>query len=808
MMRKLLFIFFFCTMRGVTHGDVLPIVKYGGLNSDYSPLTYDSQTPDSENVVTDIDSRIQGRQGFVKISTNTSTALWTFPKSDGTKYLISIVDGILKASTDNGLTFNTSISTVPTDRTVAGTSLGDAFYFSDTKNGLKSWNGTTVSVSSASMKFSILTTFKGRLVGAGQTGNLRTIYLSAYLNASPNWTLQTNPVDTDPTQIQISGPLDEIITALYPFQDKIMAFKAHHFGALSGSRRSNFAYYTYSDVTGCSLPECIQDCDGKLRWLSSIREMWEFDGTNYQRISDTVTSLFKTVSQGDISYKSFTETSPTDFGSGSFDTSVYADTETVPGSVQMTFPDTFDSYRDGSGGTKQVWHTYKTITGNGTVSTSGGNLNITNNGGTLGSVGSWCLINNFNSSTVTAKVIDMPSDSGYLSEFYLVFDPSLIPPNNPDSYGEVILMFLSTSTGKIQLVDVQGNIPAKTLIPAQFSLPATIKIIYRDNLGHFNIFINNTQVAYGTSWWTPSTPLYAYLGYLKGTSGAGTLQLDDFGVNPQTMTFTSQTHYIPAISAFSSLDSSYQLNGGTISYKVCTSSDSLMNPESCVSNQAGSTILVATNTYVRIKNSFSITNATQTPTLSDETVNWIEGSTIKAASAFSNRRYWLSIAISSTANNKIFVYDRTGQWQRYSGLNAAALVVHNSNLYFGNANGTFLAESGYNDNGAPIVSYYKTPALAPSGLDLYSKFNFLYLTTDFSGSTLGTSFYINDSPTANAMGNYNMNSKLGIQNFKLPFSTNQVMQGKYVSFKWTVSGTSFWRIIAGNLYFDRDSVLE
>jgi hypothetical protein len=278
----------------------------------------------------------------------------------------------------------------------------------------------------------------------------------------------------------------------------------------------------------------------------------------------------------------------------------------------------------------------------------------------------------------------------------------------------------------------------------------------------------------------------------------------NLAAHQSTGTYTTPTITVGTnISSWGPLTITDQNNGNNVYYFFNSSNTTTMN-ESCWTAVTNGSI--PTNNpyaYAVLKASYTLDASTDDAhCLSEITVNWTEGSPIRASSSYSKQRYWLGISISSTGNNKVLVYDRMGQWQRYS-IPATAMVMHNANIYFGNTQGTFLAESGYNDNGTAIVSYYKTPTFASSGLDLYSKLNYLYMTTDFSDSTLSTDFYVDDAATDYGMGDYVMNTKLGIQNFKLPFSTGQITQGKYVSFKWTTNGTSFWRILNGNLYFDR-----
>jgi hypothetical protein len=253
------------------------------------------------------------------------------------------------------------------------------------------------------------------------------------------------------------------------------------------------------------------------------------------------------------------------------------------------------------------------------------------------------------------------------------------------------------------------------------------------------------------------------------------------------------------------------LNNGTIAYSIFTDTDSTKTVTNGIpvagtysSSQvitSGSIPTLSTAAYVFVVSTFAITVSTHDPTLSEATIQWGTGSSLRVASAYSNQRYWLGVAVSSTANNRVLVYDRNREWQRYSGINANALGIYNSNLYFGNTTGIFQAESGNSDNGAAISAYYRTPTYFPSeSLDVDTAFNALRITTDESAGTLATAFRVNGSATEYSLGNKAMNSSVGFNNFKLPFSNSEIRLGKYIGFRFSVSGTTAWRILGANLY--------
>lgn len=1062
MRRRLLYVtlaLFAYTWVSVCKAETQPINQFSGLNTDDSPLTLSNgQTPDSENVITDDGPGLQGRKGFVAFATQAPVGLWEFPKSDGTRYLIVNTGTRLLADTGGG-TFQTLISTVPNDRTVAASVLGDRFYFADTLNGLKYWDATSVFIASATMKVDKLCTWKGRLVAAGIVASQRVIFLSKYLDGT-NWTAPVNPSDDDAAQITVAGALDENIQALFAsFKDILVWFKKNSFGGIYGSRRSNFSQRTFSDYVGVSSVETIRDCDGLLRWLGNNRKVWEFDGATFNKISEDIDNIFATVSQGDSSAKSntqtteaqfeagtqspsgfadtvttpgnltpktttffdtgladfsagtfdptdslqiylngsdyrlsnhsyaHTETTSADFGSGSFDMPFYADTATVSGTLETTFPEPFNTARDGTSGTKSVWTTVRGASGWSPETMS---TRIISNKlswvETSAGISDYIYTNSklspmTQSTTVYFDMVSFSNSSGnsIFPEFYLADSQA---GSRSGIFGAATWWRLAFIGG--QFSGFSNSCGLSSGSGGSFSYPATIAVNITPT--NYTVSANGTLVFTGThSCGTPG--MYAYMGFQNNNFGGGTttVSIDNFTVQPQTFTytspafdtavsrplwgtftatssglttptykslvsddnvsydaastvtsgsnlgsaskryykiqaifnhtaatgsasltalqdwstlgyttgtFTSRTFYTglasplwgvlaisstvvnpavintytqssndgsswdarvaatngiqitsarksylryqielkptsytagtdvsdvtltakstgtwtsaalsigSAITAWGPLGATFNNGSGNITIQFSTSTNGVtFSSWTVVPNN---TIpVVSTAPFAAVRVIFDLDVATDTPNIDDITINWTEGSTVRAASAYSNQRYWLAVAIGATTNNRVLIFDKKRQWQRYNGINMDACTLYNSKLYFGNSTGIYNAENGYSDNSAAIASYYRTTTIAPNKLDLNTNFDYLYMTTDPSDSTLATSFQINGIPTDYSMGSFQMNSTTGFQNFKLPFGASEVQTGKNISFKWSVSGTSFWRISNGTLY--------
>ena len=1044
MVRRFLFIASFLLWPSLPiSADVANINQFSGLNSDDSSLLLqEGQTPDSENVATDLGPGVQGRQGFVIFSTETTSGysgMWEFAKSDGTRYLITRSGTKLKATTTSGSgRFTIVISTIPTDRIVACSPLGDKFFFADTTNGLKYWNGTSVTLASATLTVDKLVTFKGRLAAAGKNNSPRTIYLSKYVDGT-SWTTPVSASDDDPAQIIVAGALNENIQALYAaFQDKLIYFLPNSFGGLYGSRRSNFALRVYSDRVGVSSVETIQDCDGKLRWLGANRMVWEFDGAQFYKISENIDNILEDVDQGDTASRSLLQTTAADFAGGSQSPTGFASTTDVAGSLTpktTTFLDTTQA--DFASGTSSTgsWisagatpnslqlatatavasfvdtsssnFSAGTLTSVSTTQSSG-NLQLTlsaesalnsmyssdvNNDDMCSAdivygIRSFIASSTYVATSITLRLRHHSAGDGTLTARIFTDSsgsPGTLIGNSPltlsvdNTVHDVTGSFLSSfnvesgvrywivlggfgfdgctsastnghiywyygSTSDAAEKQCVGN-GCTPVTPAKYkyklngkTYPSSGNIVsrtfdegfstntWRWNWGTFTVnssIPSGTAITYetqtssnGTSWSSlnsvtsgvsPTSIVRQYIRYKATLTGnlvatptlsdvtiangarirplatytsrrfdtgfstyrpiwglvdasssitnggqisyftqsspdgttwstraaatigskiasarnrylryqadfsvpaaSATARLDDITFTAKsTGVFTSSVFGVGSqITAWGPVNLTLTNGGGSMSIQISTSTDGITFP-TWTSFTNNSVPTISTAPYFKARITFDLDVATDTPRIDDITVNWVEGSNLRAASAYYNQRYWLSVAIDASSNNKILVFDKKRQWQRYSGINASALVLFNSSLYFNNSSGIFKGETGYNDNGSSIVSYFKTATLAPSGPDVYSKFQHLYTTTDNSDSTLSTAYQIDGVSTDYNFGSSAMNGTSGIQNIKMPFPITEIQQGRLVNIKWAISGTSFWRIINGGLYFDRDLI--
>jgi hypothetical protein len=236
------------------------------------------------------------------------------------------------------------------------------------------------------------------------------------------------------------------------------------------------------------------------------------------------------------------------------------------------------------------------------------------------------------------------------------------------------------------------------------------------------------QSANGTSGWSDvvsSTGTSAaitdpYLRYIStftvGTGDALTAVTSVSITARSSGTYYSAVNNAPNLSAWDSFEVTKTDNGGTMTFYVRSATETftvLSSTPSWTAIDPGETPTVSTGTYFQFKSEFTISHATQNPTLSAFTQNWIEGSASdKSYATFFDDKVMFSVAAGAgqTTNNRILVYDLiTPGWTLYD-LPSNGFYRRNQSLYFGSSSAGYVYKFGGvdSDNGSAIEAYWKS----------------------------------------------------------------------------------------------------
>lgn len=284
---------------------------------------------------------------------------------------------------------------------------------------------------------------------------------------------------------------------------------------------------------------------------------------------------------------------------------------------------------------------------------------------------------------------------------------------------------------KIDLFE-SGRTPGGTFLSQTFNTSISSPAWLSSNVSgtlNGNVLTAQTQTSSdGSSWdslvsWTTgSAPTSAWKQYVRykltistsaSSTGDATIADATLSARSSTGTFISQSKEVgTSISSWGNFtaDSS---GDGTIAYFVRTATSSAMlDSASWVSVTDNSQITASTNPFVQVKATFTITAATQVPTLENFTIFWNEGTLTRTygISDKNHRLFWSLAENGSTANNATYIYDmRFTAWLKYSAAIDSPAKVGDY-IYFGDTSigDVYIYPSGSTDDGTAITAYWKS----------------------------------------------------------------------------------------------------
>lgn len=242
-------------------------------------------------------------------------------------------------------------------------------------------------------------------------------------------------------------------------------------------------------------------------------------------------------------------------------------------------------------------------------------------------------------------------------------------------------------------------------------------------------------------------------------------------------TYLSTVKNAPNLTAWSTLGINYSNNGGTHSFFMRSSTNSFSitsSTPSWTAQTSGGLITISTGTYFQFADTFTVTAATQTPTLNDFSVYWFEGSAAdQAYMLYFDNAIWESVAFGSgqATNNYIFKYDLINEgWTLYN-FGAGGLLVQSNTLYFGDSStsgaNVFNYGTATSDNGTAIQAFWRSKSYTGADPFLQAQLtNIDVFAKKDSGTTL-TGTYTTDTSTATAYSILLSTSNAVVQSRKL-----------------------------------------
>lgn len=190
-------------------------------------------------------------------------------------------------------------------------------------------------------------------------------------------------------------------------------------------------------------------------------------------------------------------------------------------------------------------------------------------------------------------------------------------------------------------------------------------------------------------------------------------------------TYFSQVKNDASISSWDTFTANYT-NSGASSHQFFIRSASypfyvLGSSPAWTAATVGAVPTLATAQYFQVIDSFTITAATETPTLNDFTLNWFDGSASdQSYSTYFDNSIWFTVASGAGAstNNYIFKCDlihlaispSDSCWTLYN-FGAGGFTIQSNKLYFGSTSASTVFKFGdgvTSDNGTSIQSFWKS----------------------------------------------------------------------------------------------------
>lgn len=786
----------------------------GGIYSNASA----NKIPDNsaafiQNFLTDIEPIVVERNGYVRRDntilggTKTVTGLWEFVDPSGNSWIISYSSRTYYKNTigQTPTAFGpiTTVDQIPD----CANNLGKFWCVNGTDAGWY-FDGTATATVSGMPLGTLIEPWRTRLIVSNISGAKSTVRVSADGDGT-TWTI--GGLSTDPFSFQVGGANDgSYVRCLTIYQDSIIVGRKYDLWAGDGFDQSDFTLRNISNQIGCIEPRTVKEVDGELVFLSA-RGLEAMSARSIRNISEPIRDVIDIIVKNTVNQRSNTQTEQSDWAAGTVDNVMYLDTHTVAGNIQLTFPDEFTSYRDGTSGTKPVWDSYCKRVDFGApcvddLTATDGNLIFVSDGGksedqfmrSLGQTPQYAMGTTFyiSISSITPATTNL---SDYLIGFSSISSESRISSLNNYFY----FQFQSTGSSKIglNLVRTSSDLnlcSGSSCQAVDSTVPANIAIYVSTT--NYRVTINNSLIKTGSHTF-PNYPLYIYHDYFYGVAGSsGSAYLDMFGVTPESGTFTSQLINIGSlISSWGPTTISDVKTAGSTAYQFgSTSTANLSSIANYTTILNGGVPTISTNPYAAFKALFSNYYATSSVKLSEYITTWNEGGTIPSpVSDVYDRRYWISFTTATTSSpllDSIYVWQRNKSFTFFKGINASSFATWRDYFYFGNSNNTgyvYKYDIGNNDDGENINSFLKTKSYDFGNFLKPKEFSKAYLSFLGGDGEFSLTYNLNRFGTEYTMGDADMAEEESIGQIlaKFWFPIDQLVRAREVQYTLTKSGT-------------------
>ena len=772
-------------------GDITVQNFGGGLNTQDSPATIDpTQAQDLLNVnFTPGGTAVYKRDGygqFLTLPISCSTCAvhggYHFQQVGGNDVQLWGNDVELAASVNDAAFVKVATGTVGATWQCAD-SQGFAYCLTSSRDMCVKTDGSSANTTyqSAVPLGTMLTFTPTQLVVAGVSGNESTLYVSAQ-NAFTNFTIGVLP--SSPFTEVIAAPGSRITHIAYYF-GKLFWWKDQSFGSMTftgqndvqiniisnqiGTLDNSDAFWNSSGFdTGAKFTGTAEanaeKSPGGIFFRGQDNHLYVYDGYYLTRLSRAISPTVSAASRKKAN--SWTQSTASDFNGGSFSST-----------------------------------SYNSLFGGVVITTT--NVNFVDNSFEL-SPTSWTLVGSWSGRTGSMSGDDCTISPKDGSNWHKWSDSSLVTGHG---YTANVINANTSAILASVTVPFAANGGACTWVQRTFpSLNAYTKTLAKIQLVATNGDTNTSQP------FALSGGTITFYSASDSFGGTGVAAVDFFQggatTNVGTGIYYSSVNNAPNLTSWGNFSAATSGTGGSHAFFVRSSTNTfsiLSSTPSWVSQTNGAIVAASTGTYMQFSDTFTITLASQTPTLTSFTISWFEGSAAdKAYISYFNDAIWFSVAssTSSSTNNRIFYWDiLNGAWSLYD-IASNGFQIENNSLYFGDPiQGRIFKFGGVTtDNSASINSYWRSKSFL--GQDPFVQNEFQQ--ADFvmgQAATTVTYTYTLDSKTSTAYSFITTDSAASLiqRNFMLPVGKI----GKYYDFKiGDNDGNASWRLMAHRVHYN------
>lgn len=738
--------------------DVTEIPPPKGMITNYQLINTNGDfSPYAENVFFDKDLGPSKRTGFAKDNTVSFGSapvrgLWRFVSTNRIQYLVALASTTLRYSVNNSSWIVITSSVSSTENIEAVAAFGRLTLTGPTTTFYWTGSGTIATSSTSTPHGRYIEKFQNRLAIAGVDGARSILYLSALLDPD-NFTL--GGASADPVAFTIGANDGDVITGIYTFANSLVIFKNYSTWVLTGSSQADFGIRNVSQTIGCIQSRSIQEKQGKLDWLSkrgleeaSFNKLFadSIKEGDIALISEPVKDIVDNIKQGFDTETLYTksDTSQSDFSMGY---GTYTSVSAVPDAVVVASP------------TQEV-----------SIATV--NLVAVTTAPNLVSFFSLADTTMFGAEFNTAY-----QGFSCLGAHHLLFGVWADGPT-PGT---------STALGTIDLgactasdVTPQGYLPIWKV--GKFS-PA-VQLLKNTTywIGAYSDTIGTRWTLRGATDYISSVISYTSTGVFAGDPYLPKFTPEDLAhrIRVSSAIFSSSVKDLGSmISRFSTFDGAYSLTGGQVLFYVRgagTAGGVFTSP--WLSVVVGGTIPLTTQEFVQWRVDFIADSSSHVFSLQDVSLNYVTSdSKQQVASWVIDDRYYLAHTTrtaSNATNDAILLYDRAGNFSRFTNISALSFADAFDRHYFGASVSTgfvYYFNDSYSDDGAAIQAVLELKDFCGKDCIRESFFHDFYLRTKNPGSGAGSvtvEYQTDNSGVYASMGQVALTEATGLITARVP----------------------------------------